>query len=251
VLQDDIEAVTDAVLGSRKYRHVLRDVVARLAEHALTVQRREPRAAVDSVKRALHQVYGAFGGGTFPLSRMRRELQHAIEVEGARRCEALVSLMRNHASTRERAPIVERFYADLFADGVPASVLDLGCGLNGLSLPLWPAGVVRYHGIDLDAELLAFVGEALSAFSLPHELEGHDLATAVRLPAADMVLMLKLYPTLEQQLAGSGVALIERLTAPRVVVSFPARSLVASGSEFQRFPKATLGIRRNASSWLP
>jgi 16S rRNA (guanine(1405)-N(7))-methyltransferase len=61
----------------------------------------------------------------------------------------------------------------------------------------------------------------------PVELRGvaQDLAAGPPEASADLVLLLKAIPCLEQQEPGAGKRLLRSLEAPVVVVSFPARSL--------------------------
>jgi 16S rRNA (guanine(1405)-N(7))-methyltransferase len=77
--------------------------------------------------------------------------------------------MPEHASTRERAPHLDGFYAPIWeVTGTPASVLDLGCGLNPLALPWMGIGDAMYHAIDVDAGTLDVARGFLAAVGQPH-----------------------------------------------------------------------------------
>jgi 16S rRNA (guanine(1405)-N(7))-methyltransferase len=127
-------------------------------------------------------------------------------------------------------------------------VLDVGCGLAPLSVP-WqdlPPGA-RYAGVDIDAGLVELVRAALDRIGIEHDIRVGDALDRAPLPESDVALALKLLPTLERQAAGAGLALLDRLPAAKLVVSFPTRSLGgrARGMEanYSRDFEAQLALR--------
>ncbi|MEZ4515391.1 MAG: hypothetical protein R3C44_00655 [Chloroflexota bacterium] len=81
--------------------------------------------------------------------------------------DVCADIMYAHLSTRERLPILDTFYRDIFAvTGHPQRLLDIGSGLNPLAL--------RWMDLSPDASYLAYdIHEPRVAF-LNHyfELEG-------------------------------------------------------------------------------
>jgi 16S rRNA (guanine(1405)-N(7))-methyltransferase len=233
--QEQLEPPVSEVVGrlreSRKYRHLAFPALVRVSRWSLR-DGRTPQEAVKVAKRKLHQVYGAYlepgavaaaerAAGTLEGGSLSQEQQRSLCLE----------VLRRHASTSERLPVLERFYADLFGDLPPVlAVMDLACGLNPFALP-WiplPAGA-GYLAVDVDDRLTS-VFDRLSRV-WPVSLRGlsHDLASGPPHPPPDplpdLVLLLKAIPCLEQQETGAGWRLLETLAAPCLVVSFPARSL--------------------------
>jgi 16S rRNA (guanine(1405)-N(7))-methyltransferase len=139
-------------------------------------------------------------------------------------CRRLLGL---HASTRERLPLLDDFYARVFAHtGTPHAVLDLACGLNPLAVP-WmglPEGAA-YHGYDIDAERTAFLARYLDLAGLSGEAHLHDVICAPPAERADLAFLLKSAPCLEQQRRGATLALLDALAVDHVVVSYPVKSL--------------------------
>src|SRR5690606_12217651 len=128
---------------------------------------RSAKVALKEAKAKLHQVAAAY------FSRSPRYDEWLAELRGAagdpaRLREICSAAMATHASTRERLPQLERFYAALFAALPPVSVVaDLACGLNPLAAP-WmslPAGAT-YYACDLYADLCAFLDVALPLLGL-------------------------------------------------------------------------------------
>lgn len=139
--------------------------------------------------------------------------------------------MANHASTKERLPILDDFYATLFCDLPPIhSVQDLACGLNPLTLP-WMrqsgalAADCAYWALDVYTDLANF----LQAFFVLAAVTGHARATDLLHEKLDLqtdiALLFKAAPCLEQVDKQAGRRLLEQVNAQVLFVSFPVHSL--------------------------
>ncbi|HEX5039462.1 MAG TPA: hypothetical protein VFW95_04960 [Candidatus Limnocylindria bacterium] len=217
--------IVERVLSSRRYRGIDAALVERLAAEEL------PRSsgaddAVKRVKRRLHQAVGAFegsqGAGTDALARA----WNGDLTDPGFRAACLVAL-RGHASTRERVAHLDRFYAAIWeVTGVPASVLDLGCGLAPLSLPWMRLDrATPYRAVDVDRNSLARAEEFLDLVGQPHETRALDLVAAVPEDLTDVALLLKLVTTLDRQDPSAAARLLASVRATHAVVSFTTRSL--------------------------
>jgi len=218
--------VVSLLTASRKYRHVSVDVLLRIARSAI------PRArnAVDAAKiakRKLHQVYGAFFENVdfrnvdAVLDGLSAHPSQVELVEAAKRILAL------HASTAERLGYLSEFYAGVFnIVGTPNSILDIGCGLNPFALPsMGLVSGVEYHAVDMDRRLTRSLNAFFECCGLPSSAYTADVLTETEWPTVDVVFLLKLLPTLEQQEKGAGIRLLQSLPAKALVVSFPLKSL--------------------------
>jgi 16S rRNA (guanine(1405)-N(7))-methyltransferase len=222
----DLDEIVSAVGASKKYRTICADTVRRVAASELG-RYRNSKAVVKATKRRLHQVYGAFEQG-FDYEAAYRRLEAAYETGQELEIQTTCcQLMELHSSTRERLPILDRFYPAIFEiTGQPGSILDLGCGLNPLSLP-WmalPAGA-RYVALDIDAARIQFLNRYLALAGLEPLARCQDVLVHPPGDPADIALLLKTSPSLESQEPGATLRLIEQLHAPSVVVSFAVRSL--------------------------
>lgn len=216
--------IVERVRRSTRYRSVDPALIARIASEELP-KARNVDEAVKRVKRRLHQAVGAFRSG-----RTASAVAWPTDDPAALR-EACLAAMRAHASTRERLPHLDRFYAGIWdVTGPPGHLLDLGCGLNPLALPWMRIGNAPYHAIDVDAATLGVAGRFLEAVGQPHVAEVRDLVAEAPAEAADVALLLKLVTTLDRQDADAAARLLRRLRAGHAVVSFAARSLGGRGS---------------------
>jgi 16S rRNA (guanine(1405)-N(7))-methyltransferase len=234
-LEPEVAEIVRGLRESRRYRSLSEPALVRVARWSLRTQR-ERQSALKAAKRKLHQVYGAYltpgAIATAEKAAGRLAAGASSEEEQRRLC---LEVLRQHASTAERLPFLERFYADM-REGLPPprSVVDLACGLNPFAIP-WmglPAGT-SYLAVDVDERLAAVYNRLGSSFPFAGRagegisLRGlsHDLAGGTPQAAGDLVLLLKAIPCLEQQEAGAGSRLLRSLDTPSVIVSFPARSL--------------------------
>jgi 16S rRNA (guanine(1405)-N(7))-methyltransferase len=188
--------------------------------------RRNLRQAIKATKRKLHQVGGAYMRHRDYRSWLARLGEAAAEGDKALR-EACRELMGYHASTRERLPILEGFYFAML-DGLARvrSVVDVGCGLNPLSIP-WMALApdARYLAYDIYGGLVEFLSEALPLLGVRGLADTRDVVHQPPSEAVDLALVLKAIPCLEQIDGEAGSRLLDALRAKYILVSFPAESL--------------------------
>ena len=225
-----VPEVVDGSLAGRSYAWLSPDLVRRIAS-AETPKAKNTADAIKRTKRKLHQVFGAYVLNLKPEPAIA-SIQQASAADGTAALAATARrLMAGHASSRERLPELERFYREVFAvTGVPATLLDVACGLGPLAAP-WmdlPCGT-RIIACDVDRRIVEIVDSFLTAFGLAHDVTLCDVAQRLPDVEVDVALVLKTLPCLEQQAAGAGASLLDRLPARHVVVSFPTRSLSGAG----------------------
>jgi 16S rRNA (guanine(1405)-N(7))-methyltransferase len=222
-------AITRAIADSRRYRAVDPAIVRRLAVEELQ-RARSTDDAIKRVKRRLHQAVGAYrpNGHARPERDLERLTAARLDTSGGELRTVCRDFLARHASTRERLPYLDRFYAGVWdaMGGAPASLVDLGCGLAPVALPwmgLSPSA--RYVAIDADAAAIALVDGFLSLVGQPHAAEVRDLAAPLNANPADVALLLKLVPILDRQHPDAAIRLIQGLSVGHLVISFPVRSL--------------------------
>lgn len=219
------DRIVDALLRTRKYGALDPSVLVRTAREGLRRHGTE-RHALQFARRKLHQVTGAFLD-VASRKRVLRALGVAAAAEGDAWLSALQEALRAHASSAERgADPAQVWGAILEYTGPVRSVLDLGCGLHPLTLP-W-SGLprdVRYEGWELDGEVCVAVERALVSRFPALRIRRADVLDAPEFPEADLVLLLKLAPTLEHQDPAAWPTVMDRLRARHVAMSWPRRSL--------------------------
>jgi 16S rRNA (guanine(1405)-N(7))-methyltransferase len=236
------ERVVLEIERSRKYRHLCDETIDRIARWALA-RHRSVRDATKAAKRKLHQVHSAYCGpaSAGELAGAVARLPDPAAVESMR--AGCLALLRRHASTAERIPIMDELYSALADEvGPVSSVLDLACGHHPFALPwmrLRPE--VAYHARDIDRRVVAAVGVLLSRLGRPGTARCGDLLAGPVDVEADLVLLLKTLPCLEQQEKGSSLRLLAGLPGRHVAVSFPVASLGGGRNR---------GMRANYDRWM-
>jgi 16S rRNA (guanine(1405)-N(7))-methyltransferase len=221
---DDLVALVDAVRAGAKYRHLDLGLVEAVAAVEMT-KGRNFKENVKATRNKLHQVAGAYFPDRPDYAAWLHQMAQAAD-DTARRA-VLRQVMGYHASTRERLPFLDDFYATVLGDLPPIhSILDVACGLNPLAMAWMPLATdAHYYACDIYQDQINFLN---AVFPL-HEQQGEafvaNLLEATPRHAVDVALVLKTVPCLEQLDKGIGPRLLAQINAPVIVVSFPARSL--------------------------
>jgi 16S rRNA (guanine(1405)-N(7))-methyltransferase len=223
---DTLDQLVEAILSSRKYRHVSQEFIKRLGSQEL-VKQRALKDAIKATKNKLHQVGGAYLEGEVPYVSWLDELRHAAQQDNEHLRDTCMRIMAHHASTRERLPILEQFYTTLLADLPPIkSVIDIACGLNPLALPWMPlAKDVQYYAYDIYQDMTDFLHEFFGIVQVQGCAQARDVIQSCPTQHVDLAFILKALPSLEQVDKSAALHLLETINANYLLVSFPVHSL--------------------------
>ena len=224
-----IERLMGAVQESAKYRHICPDLIRRLGERELT-KRRSLKEAVKETKNTLHQVAGAYLDRTPRYAHGIALLEEASDASA--RKEVVRAILAEHASTCERLPYLETIYQTTLAEIGPVhSVLDIACGLNPLTalwLPQTDDGL-RYRAHDIYADMMAFLEAFFGVCGIEGQATVTDVAVTAPQDEAQIALILKFLPVLEQTERGTAQRWLRSLRTRYMLISFPTRSLGGHG----------------------
>lgn len=224
-MERQLEEIITAVQASAKYRAIAPDVIRQLAAQELA-KRRTQKDAIKATKNKLHQIAGAYLADAPNYAGWNAALREA-SVAGVDLRPLCQKWLMEHASTRERVPLLEGFYTQIF-NGLPAiaSILDLACGLNPLTIPWMSlAPETRYLACDIYQDQADFFQQALTWLRVKGEAFTCNLLESVPTPTVDVALLLKAIPCLEQADKTVASRLIAQVQAHVLIVSFPGRSL--------------------------
>ncbi len=196
------------------------------------------RELVKSIRSRLHQIGGAYLPVNLNPDSFSSELTALPHNINSPEIQAFChKQMEQHASTKERLPLLDHFFKDILGD-LPTirSVLDLACGLTPLSLPWIPLHPeATYTAVDMYQRLAeslqiffdhsAFHGQAVAADIITYPLD----------QPRDVVFLLKTLPCLEQQGKGFAGELLNRVQAKTIVISYPLRTLGGSAREGRHY----------------
>jgi 16S rRNA (guanine(1405)-N(7))-methyltransferase len=249
--RDELQELVDSVRASKKYAAISEELIRGIGRRELAA-RRSLKEAAKATRNKLHQVAGAYLDAHLPYADWLAMLAAARDERGdaegrqgdketrrqgdketdtrsadARFGKVCSEIMRHHASTRERLPILETFYATALATLPPVrSVLDVACGLNPLALPWMPlAPGATYLACDIYADMVEFLNGFFAIAGIHGQAQVCDLLSGPPRAQVDLALVLKALPPLEQLEKGAGRELLRAIDARYLLVSFPARSL--------------------------
>lgn len=247
---ENIQAVVADLRKSAKYATLCEAALERIAGWALDRHPR-PKDAVKAAKRKLHQVFGAYldPGAVAMAERVVNDL--GASPDFAALDQAAGDILRHHASSKERLASLSQFYEALWqVTGPPASVLDIACGFSPFALPkMGLPAECRYDAVDIDTRLMAAAERFRDLYGQPGHVEAGDVLVTAPEKGADVALVLKTLPCLDQQEAGAGARLLRQIKARAIVVTYPVRSLGGRDKNMAAtyrdgFAKAVAGLDR-------
>ncbi len=225
--EDTLDQLVVLVQVGAKYREISEELTRQLGAQELS-KGRSLKEAVKATRNKLHQVGGAYQEQAIDYSRWKKELATIAPGENGQELKTFCAgMMALHASTRERLPILERFFTTTLGRLGPIhSVLDLACGFNPLALPWIPlAEDAVYYGCDIYSDMVEFLNTFLTHLGRQGKVSCCNLAGEVPTQQVQVALLLKTLPCLEQIDKTISTRLLDKIQAEHLLISFPAHSL--------------------------
>jgi 16S rRNA (guanine(1405)-N(7))-methyltransferase len=244
-MADPLSAFIDEVRSSRKYRalelpdNLLKDLFEREISAGCS-----PKEAVKLARQKLHNIVATYLGDP--------DYTHAVlELEQAFACgdpaapkQVCARLLGSHASTSERLPYLEEFYASIFkVTGRPDSILDLACGLNPLAFPWMGLPLsVRYIACDIHRPRLELINRFFRLEGLAPLAEQRDVLVEPPPQQVDAAFFFKEAHRFEQRQRGCNRAFWQAVRTHWLLVSLPAVSLGGHHSLLDRQRRLVNGV---------
>ncbi len=230
------EKINDLVIklsGSRKYRNLavppetIRDLVQQAEAHGI------PAADIEKVVREkLHNIVAPYLGDP-DYEKLKTELAAMPDrPQSPILKDWCLKILREHASTRERIPILDEFYSRIFEfTGKPHSILDLACGLNPFSLP-WMnlESEVRYDAFDLHQPRIDLIAAFLTHIRQRGSATHTDILVQPLGQNADVAFFFKEAHRFDQRQPGINRTFFQSVPARFLLVSLPTSSLTGRRS---------------------
>lgn len=222
---EELTAVIQAIKQSKKYQDTSEETIHDLAVTALQ-QHKKPKAAIKAVRKRLHSIMAPYLGDP-NYDQMAVALSEAFAASDMEQVRSLcLAALNDHLSTRERLPIMERFYEQIWqVTGQPHSLMDIACALNPLAF-LWmnlPTSVL-FHAYDIHEPRIAFINHYFALQGLKPLAKVQDIALSPIKESADVALFLKEMPRFARNYSGQEQPLLETINANWLVLSFPTIS---------------------------
>ena len=228
---DAAHEVAAAAQSGSRYRTIAPQLVERLAAQELA-KGHSSKEAVKAVRSKLHQVGGAYLEKPVDYAVLESQLETLPTFLQAPEVQAFCKqTLRLHTSSNERLTIIDQFYAQTLRSLAPIrSILDMACGFNPLALPWMPAAAdVQYHACDIFSDMIEFISRFFVHFQVAGLASVCDLSQSLPQQPAQLALLLKTLPCLEQLDKSLSARLLAELPADYLLVSFPVASLGGRG----------------------
>ena len=222
---EQVEALVTAVKQSKKYGDTSTETIRELAAEALR-RYKKPKQALKSVRTQLHSIMAPYLGDP-DYEEAQEQLTAVFATHDPQAIKATCrDLLATHLSTRERLPLLDTFYQEIFAiTGQPRSLLDIACGLNPLAFPWMDLPTsTQFYAYDIHEPRIDFLNHYFSLQGLEPLAKLQDVALQFPQEQADVALFLKEMPRFARNYGNLGRPLLEALNVHWLVLSFPAIS---------------------------
>ena len=140
------------------------------------------------------------------------------------------SILESHSSTKERLPFYSEIYRKIFKiTGIPATILDLGCGINPLSVEYMNLKKLNYYAYDISEKEVELINRFFTEKKISGKAQVLDVSKVdlvKKMPPADVAFMFKITDILDR---GRGHKKTEEILtavpAKLVVISFPTLTM--------------------------
>jgi 16S rRNA (guanine(1405)-N(7))-methyltransferase len=248
---DTLLQITDKISNSKKYKSINEQTISRIVND---VAKKYNRKQVENIsKKLLHQIWGAYYTTRPNFNKLEKKIFESIN-EGKLLKETVLPILSIHSSTKERVPILDFFYKDIFAiTGTPNSIVDYACGLNPVTLP-WmqlPSGS-EYKAIDIDKEEISFFAKISKLYQnitfVPEVGDLFEIQNG-KIENFHTAFLFKILPVLEQQQKGITISIIKKINAKFIVVTYPTTSLSKNDKGMTKFYSNQFETLANENNW--
>ncbi len=223
----DLNRYLERLLTTRNFRELSRSFLERILCNACD-QPGDEKEILSKVKTQIEESTNGFRVGDISyrelISTLGDDPVADLPIEDRQLYAA--DFLRRHESSKERLPFVRRFYTEIF-DRLPPirSILDLGCGLNPVAVLFMPVEKsIHYAAVEVAADLTEFLNDFFHFIEIEGVAFQANLLDGVPDFDADLTLVLKTIPLLENLEPGAGRKLFNQIKSPYAVVSFPTEN---------------------------
>ncbi len=236
-LNDDFETkLTAKLIASRKYRSLnlpvstLHDLFNQAKENSSA-----PKEIEQMVREKLHNLAAVYlGDPDYAACKIKLEIAFAAGDAAVK--DVCLEILRSHASTRERLPLLDEFYPRIFAHtGKPDSIMDLACGLNPFAIPWMGLKTgTRYYAYDLHQPRVDLINDFLTLNQMEVLAYHQDILVEPPQIECDMAFFFKEAHRFEQRRRGCNRAFFQALKCRMLLVSLPTASLTGKHNKIDQ-----------------
>jgi 16S rRNA (guanine(1405)-N(7))-methyltransferase len=222
----NLDSLVAKIKKSKKYQSTAEETIRNLIKAEIE-KGKKPKEAIKEAKRKLHNVVASYLGDP-DYEKAKKQFDRAFATEDREEIKkACAQIMADHASAKERLPILDEFYHQLFkVTGQPQVILDLACGLHPLSFPWMKLPLTtQYFAFDIHEKRVEFLNHYFVLQGLPPLAIAQDILVRHPDQKADLALIMKEIHRFEKRREGITLPLLDALQVKQIVITLPTESL--------------------------
>jgi len=229
---------------NKKYNSISDSVIEREIEiYSKKNQLNTNKETIKQIRANLHKSYSSFQTRKkLKSSKLLGELQENIENKSSLNniSNELLSLT---LSTKERIDDYPKIYKNIFMEiKNPRTILDLGSGLNPVSVLLTDLKNINYYSYDIDEKDSEFLNQffgiikSLGVNGKSSILDLRDFESVSKLPEADLIFLFKVLDVLDKENHKISEELIKILIqkSKLIIVSFATTTITRKKMNFPK-----------------
>ncbi len=225
----DPKKLAEEIAETKKAKHMDPGLIQQVLSRELR-NAKSRKEVVKNVKSKLYQVSGAYRNDNLDYSTLKEKLSGITPETPLEELKPVcLEIMHTHASTRERAGILDELYGEIFRDiPQPKTICDLACGLNPFSIPWMPLEPgFRYEAFDLFSDMSNLINCFFEKRRIDGKASQANLLYGMPGGPYDLAFLFKVIPCLEQIDKYGGRHMLNQLSysVRYAAVSFPGASL--------------------------
>ena len=196
----DPKKLAEEIAETKKAKHMDPGLIQQVLSRELRNSKNR-KEIIKNVKSKLYQVSGAYRNDNLDYGTLREKLADVTPDMPPEELKPIcLEIMHTHASTRERAGILDDLYGEIFRDmPQPKTVCDLACGLNPFSIPWMPLEPgFRYEAYDLFSDMSELINCFFEKRGINGKASQANLLYGLPGGPYDLALLFKVIPCLEQ-----------------------------------------------------
>jgi hypothetical protein len=201
---------------------------------------------IKEIRKHLHRLYSSYQATKKNKKRYvyLEKLKNSIEDKDFKEFNEIIKrLLTLTISTKERLNYYEKFYNDLFKiTKIPKTIIDLGAGLNPLSIPLMHIKEIKYYSYDIDNEDISFLNKfyeivkPLGIKGIASILDIRNLEKLNLIPNSDIIFLWKIIDLVNTKDHKPGEEIIKSLINKTkfIIASFSTKTLSGKSMNIPR-----------------
>lgn len=251
-----IDKLIAEIKKSKKYSSIADEIIIEEIRNYLNKnpkiirENKFKKSNLQEIKSVLHRLTGSY-----QTSKKSKREKYLDELKtNLKNLEIIDKILRTQKSTQERINDYKDLYRKIFnITGKPLTIIDLGCGINPISIPYMAIKDLKYYAYDIDKSDIDFLNKFFQIeknqglTGKAEILNVKNIKEIQNLPNADIIFMFKLIDLIDAKKKKISEQLIKILVnkSKCVIASFATKTLTGKKMFLPKRTGFELMLKRN------